>query len=514
MEKRKSLEIVAVIITGIAISLIILKWRMGYFQTENYSSGLNYKLKYSFDLKGGLNDNVFVKALLPQSNDRQQILDENQEIHSFIYSESIHNKNRIGEWQGISNGSKENIEIDFNLHVEPVKYEIDDQLTLSAIKDASAIEVQPSKYIEAQDPKIKSLGEEIKGNSTMAGEVINAIFNHVYEIPTQSINELMTASETLERNAASCNGKSRLFVALCRGLDIPSRVVGGIILNEENKKTSHLWAEVLINDDWVPFDALNGYYAYLPVNYLEIYRGDEFLLKRSKNMLFDYSYSVALNKDENGFLGSFNMFNIANKAGISSKVMSLLMLLPLGALIVAIFRNVIGVKTFGVFLPVLIAISFLSTGLIFGIASFVCVLLLISCLHFPLLKWGILHVPKLVVMLSAVVFLMIIVLYAGLQFNLTMVSGLTLFPIVILTISAEKYSKIVVEEGVLNATKILGQTLLVTLFCYAIVSSEMIYLLLMNFPELLLLISVVSLLLGKWIGLRVSEYQRFNFLIS
>ena len=135
-------------------------------------------------------------------------------------------------------------------------------------------------------------------------------------------------------------------------------------------------------------------------------------------------------------------------------------------------------------------------------------------MHFPLMNWGILHVPKLVVMLIGVVLTMILILYVGVKMNYAKIGYITFFPLVILTISAEKYARIVVEEGFQNASKILAQTLFVTLFCYAVISSNTIYVILMNFPEILLIIAVLSIHLGKWIGLRISEYKRFNWIIS
>jgi hypothetical protein len=42
---------------------------------------------------------------------------------------------------------------------------------------------------------------------------------------------------------------------------------------------------------------------------------------------------------------------------------------PLGALIICVLRNIIGLPTFGIFMPVLMALAFRNTGLLYGIAS-------------------------------------------------------------------------------------------------------------------------------------------------
>lgn len=514
MKKSTGIQLTTFALFSIALLSVLIKLYNGYFVEETFENGLSYKVSYEFEMKSNQNEPFFVKAFLPLENSRQKISHVSNVFREGNFEKINLSQNNVGLWNGDSDGLKSTINFNFQADVKPVKYTIDPNLELiDVINDQSAF-VLPSAFIESNDPRIMKLGKQIKGSTENVDEILTAIFNYVYEVPSQPIKELMTAIEVLDKNAASCNGKSRLFVAICRSLQIPARVAGGIILNEERKKTSHLWAEVQLLDEWVPFDPLNGYFAYLPANYLEVYKGDEFLVKRSSDMHFDYYYNIEAIQEEGPLLAEFNLFNIAGKSGLSLNLLAVMILLPIGALIVAIFRNVIGMKTFGVFLPVLIAFSFESTGVIMGIISFVGVLMLISVLHKPLMAWGLLHVPKLVVMLSAVVMVMLIALFIGVRFNFSQASALTFFPIIILTIAAEKYARVVTEEGFVNASKILGQTIIVALFCYLVVSSNTIFLLLINFPELLLLVGISALMLGKWVGLRISEYKRFNWVMS
>ena len=46
---------------------------------------------------------------------------------------------------------------------------------------------------------------------------------------------LTDARSAFEEQEASCNGKSRLFVALCRAHMIPARMVGGIMPTKRKK---------------------------------------------------------------------------------------------------------------------------------------------------------------------------------------------------------------------------------------------------------------------------------------
>ena len=54
----------------------------------------------------------------------------------------------------------------------------------------------------------------------------------------------------------------------------------------------------------------------------------------------------------------------------------LIMLLPIGALVVVFLRILIGIRTSGTFMPVLIALAFLQTELLPGLISFVLVVIM------------------------------------------------------------------------------------------------------------------------------------------
>ena len=50
-------------------------------------------------------------------------------------------------------------------------------------------------------------------------------------------------------------------------------------------------------------------------------------------------------------------------------VYSVLLMIPVGALVIVLLRNFVGVKTFGTFMPVLVALAFRETLLLWGIAA-------------------------------------------------------------------------------------------------------------------------------------------------
>jgi hypothetical protein len=148
------------------------------------------------------------------------------------------------------------------------------------------------------------------------------------------------------------------------------------------------------------------------------------------------------------------------------------------------------------------------------LVAFLLVIGIVSLIHFPLEKWGILYTPKLVIMLVFVVMLFILVAYIAIELDIKALAYLALFPIVVLTISAERFARTITEEGFMPAISLTLQTLLVASVAYLAMNSTSMEAFFLAFPELFFAIIGINLLLGQWIGLRVLEYFRFRILIN
>ena len=81
-------------------------------------------------------------------------------------------------------------------------------------------------------------------------------------------------------------------------------------------------------------------------------------------------------------------------------------MVPLGAVLLVIFRNVIGLSTFGTFMPVLIALAFRETHLVAGLVLFSIIVGFGLIIRFYLDQLKLLLVPRLAAVLIVVVLLM------------------------------------------------------------------------------------------------------------
>lgn len=521
MNVPKQFKVILVGISLLALCSIVYKYSFLSKNTTSFQADEVYGVTYHYFFKTD-SAPTFIKAYLPKNNARQQISAQKSVMPKSVrFSSLTEGPNLRGNWQTERKNTYESISYTFSFkgkdqlfglpeHFNPFPSHLDPYLVAT-------------ENIQVAAPPITQLAQDLRKGTATDKDIIKALFRYVNEIPSAPIITLTDALGALERNKASCNGKSRLLVALARNLGYPARIKGGIILRESNKRTSHAWSEIYINGDWVPFDALNGHFAYLPANYLELYEGDEFLVTHSPGIQFDYSYEINKNEslpllsgdvENSEKVTAFSLWGLVKSNTISKRNLFLLLMLPLGGLIVALLRNIVGIRTFGVFLPVLIAFSLLETGFGAGTALFLFLILFVGLITRPFDAMGLLHTPKLVISLTLMVLVMAMGNYLGLSLKITWLSSLTLFPTIILTISAERFSKLIVEDGFQKATGTLFQTLLAVSVCFLFFSIEGLDDILIVFPELLFLVIAACMLLGRYVGLRWTELLRFQPLLN
>jgi hypothetical protein len=280
--------------------------------------------------------------------------------------------------------------------------------------------------------------------------------------------------------------------------------------------------EVYVNNYWVPFDTINDHFAEIPGNFLALYYGDLVLFKHTSNTNFQYSFNIskhlmAKSRTHAKYTGAshagFDFYALFEEIGVSQNLLKILIMLPFGALVVVIFRNVIGLETFGTFLPALIAAAARETGLLWGLIGFVLIILVASMLR-KLLDWvQLLHSPKMAIILTVVVVVMLIMSMISVRFGLFELAHISLFPIAILAITAERFAIVEAEQGWKKAMQISAMTIVVISACYVVMDSLFLQNMVLAFPETLLLVIALNLWLGKWIGMRLYEFYRFRRLI-
>lgn len=195
--------------------------------------------------------------------------------------------------------------------------------------------------------------------------------------------------------------------------------------------------------------------------------------------------------------------------GVPSQTVILLLVLPVIATILAFLKQVVGITTFGLYTPSIIALSFLALGWQMGILFLVAILLVGYAARRLMRGWRILYVPKVAIILTVVSVALLILMSIGAMLGMSFTRE-TIFLLLIMSTLAEEFLNLKTEQGLTSAILAIGETVLAALLCVFLVQWGPFQSLLLAYPELLVLTVLANLVLGRWTGLRLFEYFRFR----
>lgn len=507
-----------------AVGLVLYKVTFAGYDLETIVPVAAYEVRTLIRLEGH-DDAVRVRTFLPRSDDRQTVGQENTMSADLPGTEEGDGINRWVTWRAPAVFGPRSITVAYRVACRAVRYRLPANVALPLpVPRGLEDDLRPTDTIQADAQEIGALLDRLAPPPRTLEGTLRAIFDYTHDrIEVAPFKGTTDALTTLRLGQGSCNGKSRLFAALARRAGLPARLVGGLILGAGTKRTSHQWLEVWANGVWVPFDPLNGHFAEIPARHLRLYTGDEALFTHSRNINFDYRFSirrriVARDSLDDGAgappWASARLWALLGRIGIPLDLLRILVMLPLGATVTVIFRNVVGLRVFGTFLPALIAVASRGTGLAWGLAGFAALLALVGAVRLGLDRMNLLHTPKLAVMLTIVILGMISLAALSVACGLGDLAYISLFPIAVTTLTTERFALTVQEEGWRTALGTAGQTAIVVAACYIVMESAALQAVFLAFPELLLAVLAVDLWLGRWMGLRLTEYARFSGLTS
>ena len=201
--------------------------------------------------------------------------------------------------------------------------------------------------------------------------------------------------------------------------------------------------------------------------------------------------------------------------GVPFETVILILMLPIIATFIAFLRQVVGIKAFGIYTPLIITFAFLATnGLKYGIAIFLAVILAGMIMRFVLRPFRLLYLPRVAIMLTVVALSILIMLTLGGNLKRTGLAAVSIFPILIMITLVEKFVAVQIEKGNKTAVILALETLLISIVGFYIASWPSLVNLLSVKPWIVLFAFPVNLFLGKWTGLRLSEYFRFKEILK
>lgn len=390
-----------------------------------------------------------------------------------------------------------------------------------------------NKRLEAQIPPVRSSVEAefdgpLQTAATTLLEKVRDKSASPHTFTAQLLLELNAATpdqnvQLLRRQLGDGEEFATLVVKLLSSEGIAARVVRGLQLEDGRRRQQLTHAiEVYDDADWQFFDLDTGATG-LPERFMIWQRGGRSLLEvsggRNSGVYFSIvenyraSKDVAL-QDKQNVEAALIDFSIYSLPLAEQNAFKSILLVPIGALVVVVMRLLVGLKTSGTFMPILIALAFIQTSLVAGVLIFLLVVGTGLIIRSYLSRLNLLLVARISAVIIVVILIMAGMSVLSIKLGIDKALTVTFFPMIILAWTIERMSILWEEDGPKEVLMQGGGSLLVAIIAYLCMTNHTIEHLTFNFPELLLLLLGVILLFGQYTGYRLSELRRFQPLVA
>lgn len=369
------------------------------------------------------------------------------------------------------------------------------------------------KYPEPFDSAITSVLDDVRAESADIASYTRELIKQFNE-PSPNENVKLIRS----MNAGQFKPVDQI-VEMLNGARIPSRVLYGLMLSA-NAGDAELQPILQVHNgrSWLSFDPKTGDEG-LPERFLVWKEGSEPLVNFSGTKEVDVRFSLSkVNRDvievatsraeaADSRILELSLLKLPLQ---TQNVYKVLLTVPLGALMIVMLRNLIGLRTFGTFMPILMSLAFRETQLMMGVILFVVITAFGLLVRFYLERMMLLLVPRLAAMVTIVLLIMLAISLLSNGFGIERALSVALFPMVIIAMTIERMSLTWEEHGPKDALLEGTGSLLAAVAGYLMMSNPVLIHLVFVFPELLLVVLAIILVLGRYTGYRLSELWRFK----
>ena len=504
---RRHLYILALVLTLIGGGLFLYKWLVLEFPVTPGENTAIWRIETRLQFVAG-GGPAKVTLQIPQNSPQFTVISQNFVSPGFGYTTATERGNRSATFS-LANASGEKT-IYYRAVVHRAR--LSERLTAPAQREPP---VPPTRYRDAELAAARAIVAAAVRQAADNETLVKLIFRRLREAaPDAEARLLLGADPSLRKTA-------EVGVELLRLAGLPTRTAHGlhVVPDRQNARFDH-WIEFYAGGGWRPYDPRADAFAvpadtlpwwHGPEPFVELTGGGDLTSDVSVRQAFEFTLRAALvrTREIERTLIEFSTLGLPLQ---TQAVYQVLLVVPVGIFLLVVLRNVVGIRTFGTFMPVLIALAFRQTELLWGIVLFCIVLACGLGVRFYLEQLKLLLVPRL-----ASVVIVVILIMSGLSMlshKLGFERGLSvaLFPIVILSMTIERMSIVWDERGPKEAFIQAGGSLTAAALCYLVMHIPLVKHIAFVFPETLLIVLAATLLLGRYTGYRLVELPRFRAL--
>ncbi len=199
----------------------------------------------------------------------------------------------------------------------------------------------------------------------------------------------------------------------------------------------------------------------------------------------------------------------AVRKGVPADTVALILLLPFLATFVAFVRNIVGLPSLDMLVPIMFSIALLATGIAVGVMLLVAMVLSSIAARVLFKRIRIMQLPKLALSLLLVAIGVFAALVVSTMIGALDVRAISIVPILLLIVLSERLTKVQLERSPRDTIAIVGTTLALGLAGFLVLAALSVRQFILVYPEVLLLLVPANILIGRYFGLRLTEYVRF-----
>lgn len=200
----------------------------------------------------------------------------------------------------------------------------------------------------------------------------------------------------------------------------------------------------------------------------------------------------------------------AVKAGVPANTIVLILLLPVLATIVVAFRYLVGLSGIGLLVPIALSITLLATDVTPGFIMLAAIILASLVSRFFLRRFPIMQMPKVALSMLMVSLFLLVALTISSIYGIVDVRNLSIFPILLFILLSDRIVTLFLERELAETIQTTLITLLLAILGFLLLQWEQLRQFALLYPELILLIIPINILIGRYFGLRMTEYIKFQ----
>lgn len=201
--------------------------------------------------------------------------------------------------------------------------------------------------------------------------------------------------------------------------------------------------------------------------------------------------------------------------GVPANTIVLVLLFPVLSAIIAGARHLIGLRGFGIFVPAVLSVAFVATGLATGILLFLVILGVASLGRKMIGKLKLQYLPRLALLLWFVALGILAALFAAPVLRLEQLMTVNIFPILILILLAEDFIEVQMGKSRREAIELTAETIILAVICSLVLSLDLVQRLAILHPEMTVFgVALFNVFMGRYVGLRLVEYLKFRGMVK